>query len=332
MTPRRLGEVVLTRAGSKGPFVPLGVPGAYKTYRMSETSDLEDDLARIAPFIASFEGAARSRPNRPTRHRLIELVEAAEEDLRAMRAGGRGRHLMDVVELGQIVPLLSQWKEDRAGAEIVNDLKDPGVYAHSILVLAIARSLRMWRNEVRLVRRQPTRAPDVVVLTEHGDVAVEVKAPREFDGRDWVRQRDPRRVAADAFRRSSSQRRTANASILVVAGYRIPDLIRSVFADEIGTQFVGRPQVAAALILSMGAHVDDQAEAAAAVADQAPIGRTLTREETRAVLSLPITTSVLHNSHYRGAVNVVGLDDPARGLRLPTRAMIVRASPPMPRP
>lgn len=323
------GEVILTQPHRGGALVPLGVPGALKTYHMSDVADLEEDLRLIQPFIASFERNARSRQNRPTRHRLVGLVEAAEEDVRAHRAGRPGRHLMDVVELGQVVQLLLHWRVDPAGAEIVADLKDPGVYAHSVLLLAAARSLRVWRNDVRLVRKQPTRAPDVTIATDDGDIAVELKAPREFDGRDWERQKGPAQLAADVLKRSSAQRRTRTASLLVVAGYRIPEVIRDIFADEISTRLPLRPELAAVLLQSLGADSSDQAQAATAVAAHAPITRTLTPEETRAVLSLPIAMRILRNAHYRGPIQVVGLEDVRSGLRLPAHSMFVRARPPV---
>lgn len=322
-------EAVLTRVERDGPFVPLGVPGAFATYRLSGTDDLESDLARVAPFIAPFEASARSRPGRPTRHRLIALVEATEADLRAHRDGQPGRHLVDVVELGQVVGLLTEWQDDPAGVEVVRDLKDPGVYAHSILVLAAARMLRdSWHNAARIVKKQPARSPDLTVTTEHGDVAVELKAPRELDGGDWVRTKGPGAVAADVLRRSGAQRRTANASLLVVAGYRVPDVARGALASELATRLVLRPSVCAACVLSLGAHPEDQAAAATLL--QTRMSRPLTHEETQAILSLPVSMAVMRNTHYSGPVPITSIEEGGAGLRLPTRPMIIRRAPPAP--
>jgi len=253
----------------------------------------------------------------------VALIEAAEAYLRVHRAGAMGSRLTDIVELGHVVNLLEDWRLDPAGAEIVSHMKSPSVYAHDVLVLAAARTLkRSWKNDVRLLKRNPATTADLSIETAAGRVAVELKAPHELDGNDDERAKSASRVADDVLRRSGKQLKTAPSSLLVVAGYRVPDGPREALTASLVSRLAKRATLAAVAVLSIGRHASEDAEVAAEfLGDRWP--RVFTPEQTATMLSLVVAATVGRNPHYRGPVPVVGIDEDG-GLRLPGAFAILR--------
>ncbi len=172
------------------------------------------------------------------------------------------------------------------------------------------------------MKRNPATVADLRVTSAAGDVAIELRAPRELDGREWVRTKTPAQVAVGVLSRSRKQRHTAPASLLLVAGYRVPEFAGAALASHLDAQLTKRPLITAACVLSFGAHASDQGVAALFVHGRGQ--RPFSRAESQSLLSLQVTLRVMRNDQYRGSVPIVGLDESESGLRLPMQSLIAR--------
>jgi hypothetical protein len=286
--------------------MPRADDGLLTSYRLTP-GRLDDTLARVHPFVAPFRARAASHANRPTPHRLVRLVEATDSDLFAIRRGGAGRNLLDVIELEHVVSLLEEAQQNPAGRSIFRSIADPRSYAHDVLVLAVARLLQGWGNSVRLIESGgPTRSADLQITSPA--VAVELKAPRELADDETIVSRSPADVAAAALEGSSAQRRTTRDSILVVAGYRLPEFVRQALTDRLAAATVRRTSLVASVVISLGSHPVDWPPA----------------REFRDQVALEVAATVLRNDAYRGAVKIVPRAAKADGVRLPNKGATTR--------
>jgi hypothetical protein len=213
---------------------------------------------------------------------------------------------LDFIELEHVVSLLEEAEGDEAGRAVIRSLSDPRSYAHDILVLAAARMLRGWGNSVLLIAAGGGTAPDLRIVSP--DVAVELKAPRELADDQTVVSRAPREVAAAALDGSSDQRRTGLDSILIVAGYRLPEFVIDALSDHIAAASVRRPELIAWIVLSFGSHPVDWPE----------------KRDFRDQVALLVIARVRRNDAYTGSVKIVATGAKGQGLRLPARSMTIR--------
>ena len=286
-------------------LVPRADDGLLTAYRLNP-GRLLDALDRVGPYASDLRIRAGSRPGRPTPHRLIRLVEATDSDLFALRRGGVGRNLLDVVELEHVVSLLEQAEQDDIGKAIVQSLSDPRSYAHDILVLAATRLLRGWGNTVQLIPAGRFKSADLRIVSP--EIAVELKAPRELSDDETVVSRSPQAVAAAALRRSSHQRRTTQDSVLIIAGYRLPEFVIDALGDHLAAASVRRPTLIALIVMSVGSHPVDWPK----------------QREFRDQVALLVTARVRVNDAYTGNIHVIDRGAKGTGLRLPRRSMTTR--------
>lgn len=274
-------------------------------YRLNQ-GRLLDALERSRPYAADLRIRAGSRPGRPTPHRLIRLVEATDSDLFAIRRGGVARNLLDVIELEHVVSLLEEAEEDDVGKTIVRSLSDPRSYAHDVLVLAAARLLRGWGNSVRLIPAGSGKSADLRIAPP--EIAVELKAPRELSDDETIVTRSPQEVAAAALEGSNRQRRTTKDSVLIIAGYRLPEFVIDALSDHVAAASVRRSMLIAWIVVSVGSHPVDWPE----------------KREFRDQVALLVSARIRENDAYTGQINVVDKGAKGAGLRLPRRSVTTR--------
>jgi hypothetical protein len=124
----------------------------------------------------------------PHRHRLIELIDYAEDAARALKSHKPGDQLdLDgpkITELHGLIGLLDRWKNHHALRKLVADLSSETAVHHTLLLLAVASYLCDAGNGVGLFSEESaTRVADLWLeesLTER--LEVEVKTPMAFRG------------------------------------------------------------------------------------------------------------------------------------------------------
>ena len=288
-------------------------------YIFSSAIDLDQALADIEPFYRPFADQ-RSKPGRPTGHRLIRLVESVETDRDALSRGLAGEYLPEVVELRQVAKTLTGWSGHPVGAKITGNLKDPATYEHNVLVLAAARLLHSWENQVELVEEADLPTCDLKVRVGEATVGSELKTPAEMRQARHITADEAAKIAERVLRKSRRQRRTEASVVLIVGGYQVPAASLEILAVALHTELAkssARSNIAGAIAMTLGRHPDDVPTTIPSDTPFEGVYAQFAGHLNPAIFQTGVAARIARNSRYDGPVPVLGYREPGAGLHLP---------------
>ena len=220
-------------------------------FRDLETSDL---LAR----------RAKKTPAKH-RHRLMEIVEAAEKAERSFRAGRPTIDPVAVVELQSLIEVLSRWRYDPAWRGIVASLR--GDFHHALMTLAVASFFMDAGNGVGLhVEEDPgRRAADIrIAVGSRERISIEVKTPLALrNPQSPITDENAARLLRKALKKASTgeggQLDAEYPGILAVGGFHLRkadlDVLERLAQIVIAERAEHRNHLAAIAVISVGALV-----------------------------------------------------------------------------
>jgi hypothetical protein len=127
---------------------------------------------------ASHERGRSSKTPPKISHRLMELLDAAEEAARSFRSGTPAIDPVATVELHVTLGQLDRWKRHPVWTSLLPSLKSAQDFPHVVVTLAAASFLTDAGNAVELVQVAGERRPDLRLhLGARSAVGTEVKAP-----------------------------------------------------------------------------------------------------------------------------------------------------------
>lgn len=182
------GAVVAGKSAVERRLRETGSPVAVAEGR-ELTADLLDDMvddvkallgSDYAAVRASYERGKNSRTPPREPHRLMELVDRAEETAASIRAGAPKLDAVATVELDAALGAVKRWRSDPAWPGIVKPLSGEGhQYRHAVIALAAASFLADAGNAVELAREPGDRRMADIRVRYGADLygRVEVKAP-----------------------------------------------------------------------------------------------------------------------------------------------------------
>jgi hypothetical protein len=127
---------------------------------------------------ASHKRGRRAKTPPRISHRLMELLDAAEEAARSFRCGTPAIDPVATVELHVTLGQLGRWKRHPVWPSLLPSLKSAQDFPHVVVTLAAASFLTDAGNAVELVQVAGERRPDLRLhLGARSAVGTEVKAP-----------------------------------------------------------------------------------------------------------------------------------------------------------
>jgi hypothetical protein len=182
--------------------------------------------ARYKQLAASHARGKQSPTAPKDPHRLMELIDAANDAAASFAAGEPEIDAVATAELHTALASFTRWKNDPCWPSIVGSLGNPSDYLHAVVLLVTASYLTDAGNGVELVDAPgDKRTADMRIhVTAETSVNTEVKTPRALNHRDVpLTVDDARKIVRDQM----SSARTAvggqldpsRPGILIIGGF-----------------------------------------------------------------------------------------------------------------
>jgi hypothetical protein len=145
---------------------------------LTEIEDLFPDLI-VALRPSHRRGRASATPPREP-HRLLQLMDQVEGSARSLREDNFPQvNIAALVELRMAIGLSKRWRRNPAWDTLVQAIRSPTDYPHTIVTLAVAGALADWGNGVGLQEGEPSkRSADLrLAIGALGRFDIEVKTP-----------------------------------------------------------------------------------------------------------------------------------------------------------
>jgi hypothetical protein len=193
---------------------------------LPEPEPIEMDIAGIERVMGdartTFEPILQAvRPTRQgvSKHHLLRLIAALEENLRLLRAGGDTVDVHSVVSLQRASSAFARWERDPSSDRLMQESTQPEAFDHNIVLLQVATMLDGAGLGPELVPPSAGRTPDLNLrISARRWIEVDTKAPRALQrpASNTLTPVEPRRTIRKALRSSRGQFGTSG--ILVIAG------------------------------------------------------------------------------------------------------------------
>ena len=230
-------------------------------------------------------------------HRLIEqlllLRHAAANPDDALAVGIAA---VAGAEVGGILDVFEEWRNDPVWPEFQRALNSPEEYLHAVTTLSVASALRLHHPGTQLVASGgPTQSADLrMVVTDEHSLAVEVKTSPDFGSRGRGMTQSEAFVAIErALRKASKgfdgQLKDGHPCVLVIGGFNIDSETFNALGNAAGAVLAKRPERRNLLAI--------------VVSDISIVAK---QEAGRPTVELAHKTRIRSNDRYSGPLRFVG--------------------------
>jgi len=197
--------------------------------------DAEELLGVVIKGIGpSYQRARRARVQWTERHRLLVMVEAAQESLRMLPRSVREPWLL--AQLSGCLEIVRKWRDDPSWKEIEPCLVNASDFDHVISMLMLAERLKAWGHNVRLITNGRNASPDLRVQAVGGRqdwLQIECYQPRSLSGKPVrLSVADSYKITKEAMKKAKRQLGNEIPSIIALCMYNQPrsnlDLLKKI--------------------------------------------------------------------------------------------------------
>ena len=119
------------------------------------------------------------RADRPTKHRLLRLIESIEQNIQDLRAGGDTVDVRSAVRLRRAVLAFARWAQDPVSSRLMQESVQPETFDHNVELLEVASLLEDAGLAPEFVLTGPARTPDLILRVSATQlIELDVKTPR----------------------------------------------------------------------------------------------------------------------------------------------------------
>jgi phage FluMu protein Com len=197
--------------------------------------------------------AKQSKTSWWNRHRLIVLIDAAEETKQKIP-----KNIMVapwfLVELKSVVEIINKWKKEPIWEGIKSSLKDKNHFNHTVGKLRIAEHFKSLEYNVEIVPRNKNASPDLKVQAVGGTqdwFYIECYQPSSLSGEPKkISEKNLKKIVKRTMDKAKRQFGILNPGILAIFSYNQPENTRSILKDLLIKRLdnVDRPYLAGIMI------------------------------------------------------------------------------------
>ncbi|SRR2546425_1957810 len=189
----------------------------------------------------AYDRARRAKSEWTERHRLLVLIQAAQESLRMLPTSIREPWLL--AQLSAVLDVARKWREDPSWKEIEPSLVNASDFSHVISMLMLAERFKAWGHKVQLVANGHNASPDLRVQAIGGRedwLQIECYQPRSLNGKPVkLSMADAYKITKEAMKKAGRQLGNETPGILALCMYNQPrsnvDLLKYVVEARLRT-------------------------------------------------------------------------------------------------